>query len=177
MDHAAGRGALMGRRVALVAVTVAAVAIAALPLVLTLALGWYHSRVFEGLLSGGAGVFLILVLVYVVWLPATVFGLVFVYDRLGLHYRPAEIKPKRPKRREQLRRRAVTQTVAAEESAQLAAQRAARERSGSRAARQSAGGDAEPGDDPLAAGTPEAPGRPPATDSDAADGRRRPKAG
>jgi hypothetical protein len=116
----------MGRRIALIAVTAAAAAIAALPLVLTLVLGWFHTHAFEGLLSGGAGVLLILVLVYLVWLPATVFGLVFVYDRLGLHYRPMEVKPKRPGRREQLRRRAVTQTVAAEESAQLAAKREAR---------------------------------------------------
>jgi len=144
----------MSRRALLIIVTAVAVVIAAVPIILTLALGWYHTRFLEDVLGKGAGIYLLLVLVYVVWLPATVFCLVFVYDRLGLHYLPGESKPKRPERREELRRRATAQTVAAEESAQLAAQRAARERERSRA---------QP---------------PPADDgSDAGDGHRRPKAG
>ncbi|HJW75930.1 MAG TPA: hypothetical protein VJ787_09710, partial [Thermoleophilia bacterium] len=82
---------MMARKLAIVAVTAVAAVIAALPIILTLTLGWHRSEVFGGLLSGGAGVAFVLVLVYVVWLPATVFCLVFVYDRLGLHYQPAEV--------------------------------------------------------------------------------------
>jgi hypothetical protein len=108
----------MARKLAIVGVTVATVLIAALPLVVALtvarSLGWYHR--FDSLLPRGGGFLLLLLLVYVVWLPATVFCLVFVYDRLGLHYRPADVKPRRLRRRERLRARATAAHVAAEEA-------------------------------------------------------------
>jgi hypothetical protein len=189
VDDVPGRTALMGRRLALIAVTAAAVAIAAIPIVLTVTLGWYRTHAFDRVLVGGGGILLVLVLVYLVWLPAVVFGLVFVYDRLGLHYQPAEIEPKRPRRRERLRRRATAKAIAAEESARLAAQRAARERERSRTARQAERGTAPPPSAPRPRstgldGTPsvssgEAVRRPapPSDVSDTGDGRRRPKAG
>jgi uncharacterized membrane protein len=109
----------MARKLAIVGVTVATVLIAALPLVVALtvarSLGWYHR--FDSLLPRGGGFLLLLLLVYVVWLPATVFCLVFVYDRLGLHYQPADVKPRRLRRRERLRARATAAHVAAEEAA------------------------------------------------------------
>ena len=166
----------MGRRPLLIVVTAVAVVIAALPIILTVALGWYHTDFLASMLGKGAGIYVILVLVYVVWLPATVVGLVFVYDRLGLHYQAMDRPPKRPRRREELRRRATANAMAAEESAQLAAQRAARERERSRAARRprAAAKDAASDQPDETPGT-----EPPAADrdSEAGEGQRRPKAG
>ncbi len=195
MDAAGLGGTLMARRLTLVAVTLAAVVIAALPLVLALSLGWYHTRFMADVLGKGAGIYVLLVLIYLFWLPATVFGLVFVYDRLGLHYHPMDVSPRKAGRRERLRRRATARSIAAEEAAQVAAQRARRRRTQAAGTPKAAGQSAATGA-PKAVGEPKAADRPKAAGgagpgsgsngvggstgapgSEGTSGRRRPKAG
>ena len=85
------------------AVTLVAVALGALPTVLAVAMGWYHTLRVPGDVGKGSGLIIVLVLFYVLWLPAIVVGLVYVYDRLGYHYAVGEraaVEPRRRRRRQ-----------------------------------------------------------------------------
>ena len=83
------------------AATCAALLVAAVPLLVTLMTGLRDVR-FRGDIGAGSGVVIILMLVYVVWLPATAVGLVWVLDRLGYNYTVTE-RRRRPGRRERRR--------------------------------------------------------------------------
>lgn len=94
--------------------TVVALLIAAAPLSLALA---FHARHW----SDGAVVGL--AVAYAIWLPATVFGLIWVFDRLGFHYgmdRPR--KEPEPTQRERRRGRAGMKYLEARERARREAQ-------------------------------------------------------
>lgn len=81
----------MGRRLARLAVTLAAFGVAAVPLIVALLLGLQDRRL-PGDVGPGSGMLLVLVLVYVVWLPATLVAWVWLQDHLGLHYKYTERK-------------------------------------------------------------------------------------
>ena len=91
---------LRGRGLPWVA-TCAALLVAAVPLLVTLMTGLRDVR-FRGDIGAGSGVIIILMLLYVVWLPATAVGLVWVLDRLGYNYTVTE-RRRRPGRRERRR--------------------------------------------------------------------------
>jgi len=93
------------RRALIVAVTLAAALVAALPVILTVALGWYRTDALKGPFGPDTDIYVILPLLYVVWLPATMAGMVFLYDRLGYRYMVTERK-QTPTRKERRRRRA-----------------------------------------------------------------------
>jgi len=78
--------------------------VAATPAALAMSLGLQDLR-FAGDLGPGSGILLILVPVYLVWLPATVAGLVWLLDRLGVHYAPRDGR-RLPNRARQRRLRA-----------------------------------------------------------------------
>jgi len=88
----------MGRRLARLAITLLAFALAAVPLVIALLLGLQHRRL-PGDVGRGSGIVLVLVLVYVVWMPAILVGWVWAQDHLGVHYAYSERRP-RPTKRE-----------------------------------------------------------------------------
>jgi hypothetical protein len=79
----------MGRRLARSLVSLVALGVAALPLVLALLLGLQRVR-FSGDVGPGSAMVLVMVVAYVVWLPATVFAWVWAQDHLGLHYQYTE---------------------------------------------------------------------------------------
>jgi hypothetical protein len=84
-------------------VTLLAVALGALPAALAVSLGWYHTLRVPGDLGPGSGLIIVLVLFYMLWLPAIVVGLVYVYDRLGYHYAASErsgVESRRKRRRQ-----------------------------------------------------------------------------
>jgi hypothetical protein len=81
----------VGRRLARMAVTLAAFGVAAVPLIVALLLGLQDRRL-PGDVGPGSGILLVLVLVYVVWLPATLVAWVWLQDHLGLHYKYTERK-------------------------------------------------------------------------------------
>jgi uncharacterized membrane protein YgcG len=81
----------VGRRLARLAVTLGAFGVAAVPLIVALLLGLQHRRL-PGDVGPGSGILLVLVLVYVVWLPATLVAWVWLQDHLGLHYKYTERK-------------------------------------------------------------------------------------
>ncbi len=60
-----------------------------------LELGLQHRRL-SGDVGPGSGIVIVLVLVYVVWLPAVLVGWVWVQDHLGLHYTYTERPGARP---------------------------------------------------------------------------------
>jgi hypothetical protein len=68
---------------------VVALGLVAAPLALALLLGLHHRRL-PGDVGAGSGIVMVLALVYVVWLPLVVYGLVWVLDRLGIHYTSPE---------------------------------------------------------------------------------------
>ena len=86
------------------AVTLAAAALAALPAAVAVRLGWYHTLRVPGDLGRGSGLIIVLVLFYMLWLPAIVVGLVYVYDRLGYHYAVTERARKEPRRQRRRQR-------------------------------------------------------------------------
>jgi len=112
----------MMRRVAIVAVTVLALVVAALPVVLTLVLGWYRTDVLGSTFGEGSDIYVILVLLYAVWLPGTMFGMVYLYDRLGYHYQVHD-RGVRASRREDRRQRAGRAYVETQGEARAAAER------------------------------------------------------
>jgi uncharacterized membrane protein YgcG len=83
----------VGRRLTRLAVTLVAFALAAVPLLVALQLGLQHRRL-PGDVGRGSGVVVVLVLVYLVWLPAILVGWVWVLDRLGVHYAYTERRPR-----------------------------------------------------------------------------------
>jgi fatty acid desaturase len=110
----------MMRRVAIVAVTVLALVVAALPVVLTLLLGWYRTDVLGSTFGEGSDIYVILILLYAVWLPGTMFGMVYLYDRLGYQYQVHD-RGVRASRREDRRQRAGGATVSPRGAAGAAA--------------------------------------------------------
>jgi len=95
----------MLRKLVVAVVTLLALAVAALPIVLTVVFHWDRTRFLASTLGKGSGILFILAVVYAVWLPATVVGLVYMYDLLGLHFTVTE-REKRPSRRQRRRTRA-----------------------------------------------------------------------
>jgi hypothetical protein len=79
----------MGRRLARLAVTLATLCVAAVPLIVAILTGLQHLR-FSGDVGPGSAMVIVLVLAYLVWLPATVVAWVWVQDHLGLHYKYTE---------------------------------------------------------------------------------------
>jgi hypothetical protein len=112
----------MMRRVAIVAVTVLALVVAALPVVLTLLLGWYRTDVLGSTFGEGSDIYVILILLYAVWLPGTMFGMVYLYDRLGYQYQVHD-RGVRASRREDRRQRAGRAYVETQGEARAAAER------------------------------------------------------
>jgi hypothetical protein len=82
----------------------ATLSLTALPLLLALFLGLQHRRL-PGDVGAGSGIVIILALVYIVWLPLTIYGLVWLLDRLGIHYTPPD-RARVPTRKEGRRTRA-----------------------------------------------------------------------
>lgn len=107
----------MVRRAAIAGATLLALVVAALPVVLTLTFGWQHTSVLGSQVGPGGDILVVLAVVYAVWLPATVAGMIFLYDRLGYHYFAQE-RQKKPTRRERQRARAGLDLLAAAEQAQ-----------------------------------------------------------
>jgi hypothetical protein len=93
------------------AVTLAAAALAALPAAVAVRLGWYHTLRVPGDVGRGSALIIVLVLFYMLWLPAVVVGLVYVYDRLGYHYAVSE-RTRPDSRRRRRRQRAGLQFLA-----------------------------------------------------------------
>jgi hypothetical protein len=92
----------LGRRLALALLAVAAMGLAGLPVVFTVVFRWYRTTVFSGVTGKGSGIYIILVVFYVFWLPLVLAGMLIVFDRLGYRYEPRE--PKRlPTRRQRKR--------------------------------------------------------------------------
>lgn len=117
----------MVRRALIALATLLAIAVAALPLALTLAFDWHETDVLGDQLGTGSDIWIILVVVYAVWLPLCVAGLIYLYDHLGVHYLHSERVPRETKR--QRRRRATTAGyLRSQERAQQAAARAGGER-------------------------------------------------
>jgi hypothetical protein len=110
----------MLHRAAIVGVSAAALVVAALPVVVTLVCGWQDTTVLGAQLGAGGDIYVVLTVLYAVWLPATVAGMVFCYDRLGYHYFAQE-KSEKPSRRARRRARAGLRLLAAQEKARHAA--------------------------------------------------------
>jgi hypothetical protein len=102
------------KRLILFAVTLVVFALWALPFALAVAFRWVHDW------RNNPNAYLVLVLVYVVWMPAVTAGMVAVLDRLGIHY-AARDRPARPTRKERRRTRASLSYLAGQEEAKQAA--------------------------------------------------------
>jgi hypothetical protein len=116
------------KRLILLAVTLVAFALWALPFTLAVAFRWVHDW------RNNPNAYLVLVLVYVVWMPAVTAGMVAVLDRLGIHY-AAHDRPARPTRKERRRTRAGLSYLAGQEEAKRAAAQARAADTRERAAR------------------------------------------
>ena len=94
------------RRLVLLALTLVALAALALPVTLALLFGLQHHRV-PGDIGRGSSIVLVLLPVYLVWLPVITVGLIWVFDRLGFHYgagrRAAERRLLSPRQTRRLR--------------------------------------------------------------------------
>ncbi|MGO8684834.1 MAG: hypothetical protein ACLQUT_09700 [Thermoleophilia bacterium] len=91
------------RRLAFALVTLLAMALFCLPVVVTIALRWYRTKAFAGMLGKGSGIYVILPLVYLVWTPLVLVALVVVLDHLGYHYVVTEKRPElAPRQRRRL---------------------------------------------------------------------------
>jgi len=106
----------MLRRLAVAGVVVGALVVAALPIVLTVAFHWNRTHFLASTLGPGSGILFLLALLYAVWLPGTVFGMVHLLDLLGVHYMPPQ-REKRPSRRERLRTRAAARYLQSQAAA------------------------------------------------------------
>jgi len=85
--------------------TAVALGVAALPAALVFGLGVHRSGVLPDPLGPDSGALFFLTLFYVLWLPGTAYGLIWVFDRLGYHFAATE-RPDRPTRRERRRQSA-----------------------------------------------------------------------
>jgi len=146
------------RRLLKPVLTLIAVAIAAAPAVVVVALGWYHTPLLGAPMGPGSGVLVLTVLFYVLWLPGTVFALIWAFDRVGVHY-AVEQRPRHVGKKTRRRQRAGLRFLASQERAREQAER-------ERAERQAAGERAR------LRSERERAGRPPSGES-AADRRRR----
>jgi len=132
------------RRLLKAALTVAALLVIAIPLVVAVMFDLRHWPP-----EAVAG----LAIAYVIWLPATVFGLIWVFDRLGFHYgmdKPRK-EPSSSKRERQRTGAGMSYLEAKERSQREAAREVARRRrreaeaKAAQAARErAAGGDSRP---------------------------------
>jgi len=111
---------------------VGALCVAAVPAVIVYASGPAVRSAFPDVLGPGSGPLFFLTLIYVLWLPATVVGLIWALDRLGVHY-AGRRKDRRPSRRASRRRRAGLRYLEAQE-------RARKEATGGRPGRRARGG-------------------------------------
>lgn len=85
--------------------TAVALGVAALPAALVFGLGVHRSGVLPDPLGPDSGTLFFLTLFYVIWLPGTAYGLIWVFDRLGYHFAVSE-RSDRPTRRERRRQAA-----------------------------------------------------------------------
>jgi hypothetical protein len=113
----------MRHRIMVVAVTLLWLAVAALPLVLTLALGWYRTDLLRSPLGPDSDIYVLLPVFYAVWLPLSTVGLVFLYDRLGVHYMYSERQPL-PEKQTKRRREAAMGYLRNREKARQGSQKA-----------------------------------------------------
>jgi hypothetical protein len=109
--------------------------IAAVPAVLFVVLDAQQVSVLGDPMGPGSGALVLLALFYVIWLPGTVFALIWLFDRLGFHYAVERRSPK-PTRKERRRRKAGLGLLASQERAkeEAARERAARAQTPRRAA-------------------------------------------
>ena len=105
------------KRLILYLVSLVALGLMALPAVVIVALGWVHNW------GNNANAYLVLVVIYVVWMPAVTFSMVAILDRLGIHYAVRD-RPARPTRKERRRARAGLRYLAGQEEAKRAAAQA-----------------------------------------------------
>lgn len=120
-------------RVARWAATLLALALIAVPVILMVVFDVAGSKALSLGLAGGGGTYVLLAVFYVVWLPATVYGLVWALDHLGIQ-RTGEgrvVKAGQPRRapafstRRRRRVAAGMRYLAAQEEARRAGDRAA----------------------------------------------------
>jgi hypothetical protein len=92
-----------GRRLTLtLLLVIITLGLAGLPVVLTVVFKWYHTTLFAGVTGKGSGIYIILVVFYVFWLPLVLAGLLVVSERLGYRYELREVE-RRPAGRERRR--------------------------------------------------------------------------
>lgn len=110
--------------------TLAAVGVAALPAALVFGLGVHRSGVLPDPLGPDSGALFFLTLFYVLWLPVTVFGLIWLFDRLGYHYAAGRrtSRERRAARRVRRRRAAGLSYLEGQERARRSAELDTRER-------------------------------------------------
>jgi hypothetical protein len=114
--------------------TVLALGVAALPAALVFGFGVHRSGVLPDPLGPDSGALFFLTLFYVIWLPFTAYGLIWVFDRLGYHFAVSE-RPDRPTRRERRRQTAGLRYLEGQErSRRQAASQSSRARAGKAAA-------------------------------------------
>jgi hypothetical protein len=101
-----------------------ALGIAAVPAVAFVTLDAQQVSILGDPMGRGSGALVLLALFYVIWLPGTVFALIWLFDRLGFHY-AVERRPPKPTRKERRRQKAGLELLASQERA---AEQAARER-------------------------------------------------
>jgi len=97
-------------------VPLVALGVAAVPAVIVYGTGDAVRSAFPDVLGPGSGPLFFLVLIYVVWLPATVVGMIWVLDHLGVHYSLSR-RERRPSRRTSRRRRAGLRYLEAQDRA------------------------------------------------------------
>ncbi len=91
----------LGRRAAFTLLAAVALGLVCLPVVLTVVFGWYRTTVLAGITGKGSGIYIILVVFYVFWLPVVLAGVLIAFDRLGYRYEPREAKRPSALRRRQ----------------------------------------------------------------------------
>jgi fatty acid desaturase len=102
------------KRLILYCLSLVSLGLMALPAVVIVTLGWVHDW------RNNANAYLVLVVIYVVWMPAVTFSMVAILDRLGIHYAVRD-RPARPTRKERRRARAGLRYLAGQEEARRAA--------------------------------------------------------
>jgi hypothetical protein len=113
---------------------IVALGVAALPIILVVSLGWYHTPLLGDPMGPGSGVIVVTLVFSVVWVLATMVVLVWLLDRLGVHYTVDRREPqpgrKEPSRKRRRRQRAGLELLATQQRARTEAeQESARRRS------------------------------------------------
>lgn len=121
---------------------IVALGVAALPIVLVVSLGWYRTPLLGDPMGPGSGVIVITLVFSVVWVLATMVALIWLLDRLGVHYTVDRREPqpgrREPSRKRRRRQRAGLELLATRQRAQAEAERESARR---RAAQRQDGGE------------------------------------